>query len=87
MPGGDGTGPLGSGPGTGWGRGSCRGGGGFGRGGRHGWQGGRGADNPARSGDTTETARLAADVEQLGRKLTDMESKLKGQDKTDDATK
>jgi len=86
MPGGDGTGPLGSGPSTGWGRGRCRGGG-FGGGGRHGWRGGQGAQSPAASGGTTETARLAAEVEQLNRKLSDMESKLKGQDKSGDATK
>jgi len=32
MPGRDGTGPMGAGPATGWGRGFCRGGGAFGRG-------------------------------------------------------
>ena len=81
MPKGDGTGPLGLGSGTGWGRGLCRGGGGLGRGGGHGWRGGRGSENPARSGDILETAGLAAEVEQLRRKLADMESKLKGSGK------
>ena len=87
MPRGDGTGPAGMRPGTGWGRGRCRGGGGFGRGGRHGWRGGAGSSGPAGSGDTSDTARLAAEVEQLGRKLADMESKLKGPGKAGEETK
>ena len=85
MPGGDGTGPLGLGAGTGRGRGRCRGGGVFGRGGRNGWR--RGAGIPAEGGDTAEPVGLAAEVAKLGRRLADMESKLKGQGQTGDERK
>lgn len=88
MPGGDGTGPTGQGPMTGWGRGRCGGGRGAGRGrglGRGWGAGGRFGDAgaavpaapaPAAAPEGADLEALRRQVAALGRALGDLEARI-----------
>ncbi|MBU0687688.1 MAG: DUF5320 domain-containing protein [Candidatus Margulisbacteria bacterium] len=73
MPSGDGTGPWGRGPGTGWGCGPCGGGRRFRRGQRSGWGGG--SAQTITPGE--ELAELKQEKKDLDTYIADIESKLK----------
>lgn len=75
MPYGDGTGPAGMGPGTGWGRGPC--GGGMRRRFRRGWGRGWRISEPVELTKEEQEKILKAELEEIGLEKKEIEKKLK----------